>query len=112
MVVDRLADRFVARSEADMLALAEVFDTNLLASMDLRPLDTRAGVSSDLRPLDTGAWTSRGLKAQGYIRESDYTLGLRRSTCQRFVGGLTRSLVEAEAIQARKDYHAPLAPQS
>ena len=111
MVVDRLADRFVARSEADMLALVEVFDTNSLASMDLRPLDTRAGVSSDLRPLDTGAWTSRGLKAQDYIRESDYTLGLRRSTCQRFVSGLTRSL-EAEAIQARKDYHAPLAPQS
>jgi hypothetical protein len=55
VVVDRLADRFVARSEADMLELAEVFDTNLLASMDLRPLDTRAGVSSDLRPLDTGA---------------------------------------------------------
>jgi hypothetical protein len=52
------------------------------------------------------------LKAQGYIRESDYTLRLRRSTCQRFVGRLTRSLVEAEAIQARKDYHAPLAPQS
>jgi hypothetical protein len=95
VVVDRLADRFVARSEADMLALAGVFDTNSLASMDLRPLDTRAWVSSDLMPLDTGAWTSMDLKAQGYIRVSDYTLGLRRSTCQRFVGGLTRFLVEA-----------------
>ena len=95
-----------------MLASAGVFDTNSLASMDLRPLDTGAWVSSDLRPLDTGAWTRWGFKARGYIKESDYTLGLRRSTCQRFFGRLTRFLVDPEAIQARKDYHAPLAPQS
>lgn len=95
-----------------MLELAEVFVNDSLASMDFRPLDTRAGDSCDLMLLDTGGWTRQGFAAQGFIKESDYTVGLLRSICQRFFSRLTRSLVEVEAIQARKDYHAPLAPHS
>ena len=73
--------------------------------------DTKASASIDLSPLDTRTWAGRGLEAQGYIGESDYALELRWSACHRSVG-LTRSLIEAKVIQARKDYHAPWVLQS
>jgi len=77
----------------------------------LSPLDTRTWAGRGLKPLDTRAWAGRGFEAQGYIGESDYALELRWSACRRSVG-LTRSLIEAKVIQARKDYHEPLVPQS
>ena len=94
-----------------MPAQAGGFDTKTSASIDLSPLDTRTWAGRGLKPLDTRAWAGRGFEAQGYIGESDYALELRWSACHRSVG-LTRSLIEAKVIQARKDYHEPLVPQS